>query len=45
MSEIQKNVKSDEEHSLKGTFAGVMLLGAFLIVSWLGVFLLFLQRG
>ena len=45
MVEIHKNGKPDKEHSLKGTFAGVMLLGAFLTAVWLGVFVIFLQRG
>jgi hypothetical protein len=33
------------EPSLKGTFVSVLLLGAFLLVSWLGVFLLYLARN
>ncbi|TMV47636.1 cytochrome c oxidase subunit 2A [Paenibacillus mesophilus] len=33
------------EPSLKGTFAAVMLLGAFLLVSWLGVFVLYMARN
>ncbi|MNH98755.1 hypothetical protein D3C73_515020 [compost metagenome] len=33
-----------EEPSLKGTFAAVMLLGGFLLISWLAVFILFLAR-
>ncbi|TNJ58667.1 cytochrome c oxidase subunit 2A [Paenibacillus hemerocallicola] len=33
------------EPSLKGTFAAVMLLGAFLLVTWLGVFFLYLARN
>lgn len=38
-------LSSHEEHSLKGTFVSVMLLGGFLIVTWLGVFMLFIYRG
>ena len=34
-----------EEQSLKGTFASVLLLAAFIVASWLGVFYLFLSRG
>jgi hypothetical protein len=34
-----------EETSLKGTFASVMLVGAFIAVTWLGVYMLFLNRG
>ncbi|MEK8127584.1 cytochrome c oxidase subunit 2A [Paenibacillus filicis] len=33
------------EPVLKGAFASVMLLGLFLVISWVGVFLLFLARG
>jgi len=33
-----------EQQSLKGTFVSVMLLGAFLAVTWIGVFLLFVAR-
>jgi len=38
-------LQSHEEHSLKGTFVSVMLLGGFLAVTWLGVFFLFISRG
>jgi len=31
--------------SLKGTFASVMLLGAFLIVAWVSVFVLYVHRN
>ncbi|WP_306438795.1 cytochrome c oxidase subunit 2A [Longirhabdus pacifica] len=34
-----------EEVNLKGTFASVMLLGGFLIITWLAVFILFLVRN
>jgi hypothetical protein len=37
--------KQGSEPSLKGTFAAVMLLGAFLLVSWLGVFILYMARN
>jgi len=33
-----------KEQSLKGTFASVMLLGAFLAATWIGVFILFVAR-
>ncbi len=33
------------EPFLKGTFASVLILGAFILVSWLGVFLLYLARN
>jgi len=34
-----------KEPSLKGTFASVMLLGAFLAITWIGVFILFVARN
>ncbi|MFE5320327.1 cytochrome c oxidase subunit 2A [Paenibacillus sp. NPDC056579] len=40
----QRDSKSTEP-SLKGTFASVMLLAAFLIVTWVGVLWLFVARG
>lgn len=36
--------KAKEEPGLKGTFVSVMLLGAFLIVTWVAVFILFISR-
>ncbi|CAG7647702.1 cytochrome c oxidase subunit 2A [Paenibacillus allorhizosphaerae] len=33
------------DQNLSGTFVSVMILGAFLLVTWVGVFLLFLSRG
>jgi hypothetical protein len=38
-------VKQEEEsESLKGTMASVMFLGLFIIVTWLGVYFLFVDR-
>ncbi|WP_420852112.1 cytochrome c oxidase subunit 2A [Paenibacillus hamazuiensis] len=34
-----------KESSLKGTFASVMLLGFFLVLTWAGAFALFLHRN
>jgi len=34
-----------EEPSLKGAFASVLILGAFILISWLGVFALYLIRN
>lgn len=34
-----------QEPSLKGTFVSVMLLGAFILLSWIGVFVLYLVRN
>ncbi|WP_159881016.1 cytochrome c oxidase subunit 2A [Paenibacillus puerhi] len=43
---VEKPAKeSHNEPVLKGTFAAVMLLGLFLVVSWVGIFLLFIARG
>jgi hypothetical protein len=33
------------EPSLKGTFASVMLLGGFILASWLGAFILFMVKN
>lgn len=44
---VRKPVKQNvnPEPSLKGTFVSVMLLGGFLMLSWLFVFFLFLFRN
>ncbi|MCR8629730.1 MULTISPECIES: cytochrome c oxidase subunit 2A [Paenibacillus] len=34
-----------EDSSLKGTLVAVMLLGAFLVLTWVGVFVLFIARS
>ncbi|NGQ94194.1 cytochrome c oxidase subunit 2A [Brevibacillus sp. SYP-B805] len=34
-----------EEEPLKGTFASVLMLGAFIVVCWFAVFSLFLNRA
>lgn len=34
-----------QEPALRGTFASVMLLGAFIAVTWIGVFALFVHRN
>jgi len=33
-----------EEENLTGTFTSVMMLGGFLILSWIGVWILYLVR-
>jgi len=38
-------VKKSDEPALKGTFVSVLLLGAFIAVSWIGVFVLFIVRN
>lgn len=43
---VKPNQTSPEDkHSLKGTFTSVLLLGAFIAVSWFGFFILYLSRG
>jgi hypothetical protein len=37
-------VKAEDSSSLKGTLAAVFILGLFLIVSWIGVFYIFIDR-
>lgn len=39
------NNKEKAEPVLNGTFAAVLLLGAFLIASWVAVYLLFISRN
>jgi hypothetical protein len=34
----------EKEPELKGTFASVMLVGAFIVITWIGAFSLFLSR-
>lgn len=36
--------KLDEKSQLKGTFVSVMILGALIIVCWVGVWMLYLSR-
>ncbi len=36
--------RDSNEPSLKGTFVSVMLLGAFLAVTWFSIFMLFMVR-
>lgn len=42
--ETEKKIKVEDSSSLKGTLASVFLLGFFLIVTWVGVYFLFLDR-
>lgn len=42
---MSKPDERKEEPSLKGTFASVMLLGAFIVLTWIGVFALFMARN
>ena len=43
-SKTKTQLKTEDSSSLKGTLVSVFLLGFFLIISWVGVFLLFLER-
>lgn len=36
--------EKEDTNTLKGTFISVMLLGGFIIVTWIGVWALFLSR-
>ncbi|MEK5039753.1 cytochrome c oxidase subunit 2A [Sporosarcina sp. FSL K6-3457] len=40
----QQSSHSESEVSLKGTFIAVMLIGVFILVSWFGLYALFLSR-
>jgi hypothetical protein len=40
----QEESQPSKETSLKGTFVSVMVLGAFLVVTWVSVFILFMVR-
>lgn len=43
--ETHKQVTTEtEESSLKGTFVSVMIIGLFIVVSWFGVWYLFMVR-
>jgi len=39
-----KKKQNRETHSLKGTLIAVILLGTFILISWFGVYALFLSR-
>ncbi|MBC5637030.1 MULTISPECIES: cytochrome c oxidase subunit 2A [Ornithinibacillus] len=39
-----KKASEKEKPELKGTFISVMLLGVFIIISWIGAFALFISR-
>lgn len=40
-----RNVPQKKEESLKGTLVSVFLLGGFLILTWVGVFALYMTRN
>jgi len=41
---VVKKYETEDKNSLKGTFVSVMLLGGFIILSWFGVWMLFISR-
>jgi hypothetical protein len=45
-AELKTNTKTEIEDSssLKGTLASVFFLGIFLVVTWVSVYVLFLER-
>lgn len=40
----KSKTKVEDQSSLKGTLASVFLLGFFLIITWVSVYFLFLDR-
>lgn len=43
--ELQKQTTPEtEESSLKGTLVSVIILGLFLLISWFGVWYIFISR-
>ena len=46
VSEKKKQVHAEEDNepNLKGTLISVSILGAILLVTWIGAFMLFLSR-
>lgn len=45
LDHTNKKVEEKEEtNELKGAFISVMLLGGFIIITWIGVWALFLSR-
>ncbi|WP_139488711.1 cytochrome c oxidase subunit 2A [Brevibacillus dissolubilis] len=45
VKKTQPKTQPNQEPSLKGTFISVLLLGAFIVATWFGVFNLFINRG
>ncbi|MDN4094063.1 cytochrome c oxidase subunit 2A [Brevibacillus agri] len=42
---IKRKKTQPEQEELKGTFAAVLIVGGIILVGWLGVFGLFLDRA
>ncbi|MGO4495602.1 cytochrome c oxidase subunit 2A [Paenibacillus sp. 2RAB27] len=43
-AQVSERTEHKPEPSLLGTFASVLLVGLFLVISWVAVFLLFISR-
>ncbi|MET3695861.1 hypothetical protein SAMN05877753_102610 [Bacillus oleivorans] len=43
-SKFETNPEIEKEKNLKGTFISVLLVGGFIVLSWAGVFSLFINR-
>lgn len=41
----KKEKTQPEQENLKGTFAAVLIVGGIILLSWFGVFGLFLERA
>lgn len=41
----KRNQHKENKFSLKGTFASVMIVGAVIVVCWLGMFMVYISRG
>lgn len=44
-TKVKPGQEKHEDVSLKGTFVSVLLLGGFLALTWLAVFVLFIARS
>ncbi|WP_164669541.1 cytochrome c oxidase subunit 2A [Virgibacillus doumboii] len=46
MGSVKTNTPKDsnDEKSLKGTFASVLVVAAIIVVMWIGVFWLYMER-
>jgi hypothetical protein len=42
--DLSMKTKLDDEKNLKGTFISVMLLGGFIVLSWVGIYFLYMSR-
>jgi hypothetical protein len=40
----KQKVETEDKSSLKGTLASVFILGAFIVVTWVSVYYLFVER-